>query len=106
MLPSVQSHVVPTARLSVRPRGRHAAGKRGLLGSEVPPDGGRAEERQALVLPAPGSGRRSAMHLGECVWPWASPSLLPSVSGDPDVRPACRVLGRLGCPSSRPLLSS
>ena len=51
MLPSVQSHVVPTARLSVRPRGRHAAGKRGLLGSEVPPDGARAEERQALALP-------------------------------------------------------
>lgn len=82
------------------------AGKRGFLGSEVLPDGGRVEERQALALPPPGSGRRSAMHLGECVWPWASPSLLPSVSGDPDVRPACRVLGRLGRLSSRPLLSS
>ena len=44
MLPSVQSHVVPTACLSVRPRGRHVAGKRGFLGSEVLPDGGRVEE--------------------------------------------------------------
>lgn len=110
MLSSVQSHV-PVARPPIRPpvcpRGRCAAG---LLGSEVLPDGEAvlAAERRCNRPSScpPCSERRSAVHLGQSAWTWASPVVLPSVSGDPDVRPACGVLGQLGGPSSRPLLSS
>ena len=112
MLSSVQSHVpvaCPPIRPPVCPRGRCAAGKRGLLGSEVLPDGEAvlAAER-GCTRPSscpPCSERRPAVHLGQSAWTWASPLVLPSVSGDPDVRPACGVLGQLGGPGSRPLLS-
>lgn len=113
MLPSVQSHV-PVARPPIRPpvcpRSRHVAGKRGLLGSEVLPDGEAApaaeRRRDRPSSCPPCSERRSAVHLGQSARTWALPLVLPSVSGDPDIRPACGVLGRLGGPSSRPLLSS
>ena len=70
MLSSVQCHVpvaCPPIRPPVCPRGRCAAGKRGLLGSEVLPDGEAvlAAERGAPgphhALPAQSGGQR-------CIW--------------------------------------